>query len=668
MKIIKNRARLLAYFSICGFIIFASFLMVVITNSGPCNAATEDPLSIHPKLGVLQRGYLMIKVVTKEKENEIHKEPSDSSNVVETVEALRIFFVFPAQDGKPELTKNDFFRISWSPRKQDIVGWVHKDNVQEWYHREMAQFNSLAGRKQALVFGSKDDLLSSLTKPDAPENKERAISREPKDASQQRQDILLPILEVSQLTIGGELVASYNIAYLHQAGVTGSGPAEGTPVSDGPVPGVTGEVGTSDVKDLLDSFKLDVLFVMDMTNSMQPVIDKSVEVVQHLAKEAKGLREGGQVRVGLVGYRDRIGDQQAMGFVVRRFSPLTEDVEVFLGKLKLVREAKVSSEDYPEAMYDGVLDAIQNTRWSENGLRVIVLIGDAEAHEPGSPKNPDNISLENLIQSAGEKRIRICPLKMILGGDIELHRKQLKALTQGIGQGVRGVYSEFDGKTGIEEYVGNMKSLLTAEANRLQELINTHLKIAEQAKQTGKITPPTPRTDADYIILENINTSAIEALMKEGRNPEEPVFSTGWIAEKQEGKDVIIPYVLMSDTELQVLDIYLRSIKAGADKSSDVWEAMMRSIEGTTGEKISVERDVPISKILEKKHDLPIKTSLLRFTFDEMRNWTPEVRTDILEKVNRKLHMLDSISNDPAQFRKQGKGYLITYVPVNYLP
>jgi len=130
----------------------------------------------------------------------------------------------------------------------------------------------------------------------------------------------------------------------------------------------------------------------------------------------------------------------------------------------------------------------------------------------------------------------------------------------------------------------------------------------------------------------------------------------------------VIPHVLMSDDEMAVLSIYLRSIKAGADQSKHVWDAMMQSVGSITGEQAAVETNVPITDILKKKHDLPIKTSLLRFTFDEMRNWTPEVRRDVLEKVNRKFQMIDSIANDPAQFRQQGRKYRITYVPVNYLP
>lgn len=270
-----------------------------------------SPLSIHPKLGVLQRGHSVVKVITKERGNKIYKDPSASSDVVETVEALRIFFVFPAEDGKPMLTKNDFFYISWSPKKEDMVGWIHKDNVQEWYHREIAQFTSLAGRKQALVFASEEDLLNSLREPDDPENLTRAISREPADASQQRQDVLLPIIDF------GLFNEFFQIAYLHQVGIAGRGMSIANTTVD--IAGTQRVPNLAELKGLLDSFKLDVMFVVDTTNGMQPFIDNLDMVAKQLFREAKGLKVGGGVRIGLVGYRDRVKDQRAMGFVVRRF-------------------------------------------------------------------------------------------------------------------------------------------------------------------------------------------------------------------------------------------------------------------------------------------------------------------------------------------------------------
>lgn len=94
-----------------------------------------------------------------------------------------------------------------------------------------------------------------------------------------------------------------------------------------------------------------------------------------------------------------------------------------------------------------------------------------------------------------------------------------------------------------------MKTLLTQEANRLQDLISTHLEMARKPAIKAVFTV---KTDTDHIIFESINESAIVTFRKQGKNPYEPVFTTGWLTEKQEGKDVVIPHVLMSDDEMAV--------------------------------------------------------------------------------------------------------------------
>jgi len=632
--------------------------------------ASRSQLEIHPKLGVLKRGYLMVKVVTKEKENIVYKEPSTNSQKIETVDPLTIFFVFPATTGKAELMKNNFYHISRSPNKEDLLGWIHKDYAQEWYHREFAKFASLTGRDQALVFKEKKDLITSLTKKNRELDLKTAISREPADSSSQRQDVLLPILDQQSINIGGQLFQAFHIAYLHQSGVQGSGKPQGTPIdlstaNDGEP--LVIDKKDSQVMDTLNSFKLDIMFVLDMTRSMQPVIDNSVQVIQHLTEIAKTLREGGGIRVGLVGYRDRIADQRKMGFIFKQFSPLTENFQDFIKTIKRVHEAKISSEDYPEAMFDGLLFAINNTQWSEKGLKVIVLIGDAAGHEPGHPKNPENISAEQILQLAGSKKIRICALKMITGGNSDHHRKQLKKLFQGQGPGTKGTYGEFDGKTprGINNFVVDTKALLTNEADTLQQLLAAHMTRAQNPSLSG--IGRSIQNDKDYIILENINESAIKALRKQGKNPDEPIFSTGWIAAKQDDNDIILPHVFMSDQELLVLSIYLRGI-SNATSSKDIWDTMIQSIERITGENTSIEKNMRVSDILQKKHGIPVKTKLLRFTIEEMREWSDTIRKEVIEQVKPKIGLIDSIANDPDMFLRPSNKFSYAYVPLNYLP
>jgi len=227
----------------------------------------------------------------------------------------------------------------------------------------------------------------------------------------------------------------------------------------------------------MKNFSLDIVFVMDMTRNMQPVISSTVGIIRYLNEEAIKLRNKGKIRVGLVGYRDRVMNQHKMGFIFRQFSSLNENIEEVIDRLTHVHEARISSEDYPEAMFDGLKFAIENNQWTENGLKIIFLVGDASGHEPGSPKNPENLSLEQIVSIAAARSIKICPFKMITAGNIERHRQQLKFLAKGTDfQTTQGTYYyEFDGRTrfGIDKFIKDAKELIKKEINNFQDLIKT---------------------------------------------------------------------------------------------------------------------------------------------------------------------------------------------------
>lgn len=66
--------------------------------------------------------------------------------------------------------------------------------------------------------------------------------------------------------------------------------------------------------------------------------------------------------------------------------------------------------------------------------RVVVLIGDNSAHEPGHPKNPRNISAEQLIRTARGLGVRLFGLCVQGGGDADerrRHEQQWRTLAEG---------------------------------------------------------------------------------------------------------------------------------------------------------------------------------------------------------------------------------------------
>jgi serine/threonine-protein kinase PpkA len=129
---------------------------------------------------------------------------------------------------------------------------------------------------------------------------------------------------------------------------------------------------------------VDIVFVMDMTRSMQPYIDNTRKAVMELAGSliaAEGLQE--RVRFGLVGYRDSVEQIPALEFTARNFTPELLSAQDFNALVESQAKAtRIGSVDYAEEVYAGVEMAIDSS-WRENSLRFLILVGDASAHPPG---------------------------------------------------------------------------------------------------------------------------------------------------------------------------------------------------------------------------------------------------------------------------------------------
>jgi hypothetical protein len=120
---------------------------------------------------------------------------------------------------------------------------------------------------------------------------------------------------------------------------------------------------------------LDVVLVVDATDSMQFVIDS---VKSRLVKLVTSLRQMVPTsRIGIVAYRDK-GDEYVTRWVDLSFS--TGKLQDFLATLRAG-----GGGDWPEAVCDGLEVAINDLNWRKKSKRIIILV-------PGSPPHPETVS------------------------------------------------------------------------------------------------------------------------------------------------------------------------------------------------------------------------------------------------------------------------------------
>jgi uncharacterized protein YegL len=145
------------------------------------------------------------------------------------------------------------------------------------------------------------------------------------------------------------------------------------------------------------SADLDVVFLLDTTGSMSSEIREAKERVKQLAEALREIRQGEQVRIGVVAYRDR-GDTY-----IKKVSDLSEDVELSYSFLASLRAE--GGGDSPEDVLSGIAAAIREISWSpdQKTEHQVFLIGDAPPHLDYK----DHYQPDALIAEARGKRIVI---------------------------------------------------------------------------------------------------------------------------------------------------------------------------------------------------------------------------------------------------------------------
>jgi hypothetical protein len=118
---------------------------------------------------------------------------------------------------------------------------------------------------------------------------------------------------------------------------------------------------------------LDIVFIFDATASMQSFLKQVKQKIEDLAAAFKKLVP--TCRIGLIAYRDVDEESE----FVTRVHPLTYGTTTFRDFLADIDPK--GGADRPEAVYEGLVAAIEEMAWNETSKKFILIIGDAPPHE-----------------------------------------------------------------------------------------------------------------------------------------------------------------------------------------------------------------------------------------------------------------------------------------------
>jgi hypothetical protein len=148
--------------------------------------------------------------------------------------------------------------------------------------------------------------------------------------------------------------------------------------------------------------KADVIFAVDATGSMKDDVQKlRDEWIPRLIEALKGF---GNVRLGLLLYRDYNDTFRLMGLPVKKFE-FTDKVEVFNKNLNAFVIHGNEGGDVPEAVYEALYAGLTFYNWRNDAYRKIILIGDAEPHP--SPRGTGRYTKKLVADTAVARNVII---------------------------------------------------------------------------------------------------------------------------------------------------------------------------------------------------------------------------------------------------------------------
>lgn len=315
---------------------------------------------------------------------------------------------------KSEMTKEDM-NANWYNEwyKVEGAGWVQKKDVLDWNHRLVARFASRDGRGPVAFLDSRKAIenLGGM----APEDRDRQVAvwrtppvkppvlaLEPKITPDQRaRPYLIPILSapVSFRLKGVDPVSATQEAQVFELASNGS-------QKPGPDNKPKGE-------------KMDIVFVMDTTGTMQPYINALVKMAKEAAVSLSGDSGGDpdRFRFGFWGYQDdpkrTKGEGPPIQYPAENFTKELQTLEAFSATLGGVK-ANVETRDEPEEdVLLGLSRAIIETKWRGKGVvPIIVHCGDAPPHsgKSGRQESLSRLLLDEVREHANERKITVISL------------------------------------------------------------------------------------------------------------------------------------------------------------------------------------------------------------------------------------------------------------------
>ncbi len=362
--------------------------------------AADSPLLMPGKQALYQR----VLVIPG---GRLHETPASDKGKPTT--PFTAYYVYARKDGWVQVGTD---------RHGSLAGWLKRSDTIDWNQGLTVAFREPRDHDRALLFRSAEALqqvasnreryrelyqaaLEGRASADSP-----VVAIQPPGKLDIRKDFyLVPILEHRDIYLGNEQARMLKVASVPLRDAEPQTKPKEEPATD----------TAKKPANALPDYNAGLVFVIDSTLSMDPYIERTREAVMKIYDALGDAGLLGNVNFGLIAFRDNPKAAPGLEYLARTYVTLEQgrNPGTFLQQVNTLKAARISSQDFREDAYAGVLKAIQDMDWDGHAARYIVLVTDARPRDPDDPLSTTGKRAEELRRLAREKGIAIFVMHLL---------------------------------------------------------------------------------------------------------------------------------------------------------------------------------------------------------------------------------------------------------------
>jgi hypothetical protein len=532
-----------------------------------------------------------------------------------------------------------------------ILGWVSSANVELWSNALSVYY--APGKANIPIFGNERDAKIGQN------SKAIALQEKPVGEPKERNIPRFPLLfrTGNSSPSGGKDI--YEIVF---AGRACADAACTSPMDAPTVFAKMGELGEA----IYRSQGIDVLFVVDGTESMDRYYPPVIDAVRAVAERAR--RQNLRMRFSVATYGDYLGStgspENVQYLTVAPFRGINDSGA--LENLKRFRQFSDQQRDYPEAPFAGLIRAVNSAEWGkpDNTLVYLVIwIGDHGNRSPGLAKTRssvgtlnETVTVDAVAQSFRRDSGKIIAFSAInVRGDYkpefnQLFQKNARDLAMAIGAD-RSLPLEIVQEAA--DPASDATNVRIAIERKLSDILATSASIGEyvrrRANNDTSFLPTAPL--AKTYLLEGLKLTD-EKLQKHAGQIQE--IRRGYIVQDDRKPDFTF-WLALRQKERDALYEAMRELcesLTSTDIVDNVDTAMRRVLQSATFEEVPKTANPNIAEFLEKRLSVPKRNfaPILNQTLAEfVRGYfgmTKEQQAAYQTHVCRRMYQLELIAQN----------------------